>query len=117
MAGIGASIKSLVLVSFFSILLIAMIISNYYVSQSFADKSDTNTNQTQAGRQQDFSTCVDNAMNKISNGYFNFSDPDPISHCFDLLLKGKMANGNSTNNNGGGNNGNNLENNSTFSNV
>lgn len=117
MAGISASIKSLVLVSFFSVLIITMIIGNYYVSQSFADKRDNNTNQTQAGRQQDFSTCIDNATNKMLNGSFSFSDPDPISHCFDLFLKGKMANGNSTNNNGGSNNGNNLENNSTFSNV
>jgi len=47
------------------------------------------------------------------NGYLNFSDPDPISHCYDQLLN----NDNATNNNGGGNDNNNLNNNSSFTNV
>jgi hypothetical protein len=114
MTELGFSIKPLVVVFFLSVLIISMIISYCYVSQSFADSRGNNTHQKQAVQQQDFSTCVDNAMNKMLNGDLNFSDPDPISHCFNLLPKG---NGNATNNNGGGNNDNNLTNNSTFSNV
>ena len=91
-----------------------MIISNYYVSHSFADRRGNNIHQKQAVQQQNFSTCIDNTMNKMLNGDLNFSDPDPISNCFNLLLQG---NGNATNNNGGDNNHNNLANNSTFSNV
>ncbi len=117
MAGKDISIKPLVIVIFLAVLLIAMTIGNCYVSQSFADRSGNNTHRKQAGQQQDFSTCVDKTMNNMLNGDLNFSDPDPISHCFDLLLKGKVSNGNATNDNGSGNNGNNLDNNSTFSNV
>lgn len=114
MTELGFTIKPLVVVFFLSVLIISMIISNCYVSQSFADRPGSNIHQKQATQQQNFSTCVDNTMNKMLNGDLNFSDPDPISHCFDLLLKG---NGNATNSNGGGNNDNNLANNSTFSNV
>jgi len=67
----------------------------------------------QARHQQDFSTCINKSLNKIMNGYLNFSDPDPISHCYDQLLN----NDNATNNNGGGNDNNNLNNNSSFTNV
>ena len=105
--------SSLVLVTFLVVLMIAMTTTNCYVSQSFADRRGNNTHQKQSG-QQDLSTCINNAMNKMLNGDFNFSDPDPISHCFNQLLKG---NGNATNNYGGGNNGNNFENNSTFSKI
>ncbi len=113
MFGTDSSIKRLVLVTFIVVLIIAMTITNRYVSQSFADRRDNNTHQKQSGQQQDFGTCVDNAMNKMLNGDLNFSDPDPISHCFNLF----QGNGNATNNNDGGNNGNNFSSNSTFSNV
>ncbi len=56
-------------------------------------------------------------MDKILNGNLNFSDPDPISHCYDQLFNGTVNNGNGTENKGGGNNDNNLSNNSSFANV
>jgi hypothetical protein len=71
--------------------------------------------QTQHQHQQDFSTCVNKSLDKLLNGYLNFSDPDPISHCYDQLFKVDVNNGNATQNNGGGNN--NIMDNSTFSNV
>ena len=104
------SIKPLIVVTT-AVLLIAIIITNYNMPHSVADK---NSSHKQAGHQQDFSTCVNKSMDKILNGYLNFSDPDPISHCYDQLFNG---NNNGTNNNGGGNNDNNLSNNSSFANV
>jgi hypothetical protein len=92
-----------------AVFLIAMAINNYNMPQSLADKSNNNSSE-----QQNFTLCVNKSMDKMLNGYLNFSDPDPISHCFDQFLKSKINNGNGTNNNGG-NNDNNL--NSSFSNV
>jgi hypothetical protein len=92
-----------------AVFLIAMAINNYNMPQSLADKSNNNSSE-----QQNFTLCVNKSMDKMLNGYLNFSDPDPISHCFDQFLKSKINNGNGTNNNGG-NNVNNL--NSSFSNV
>jgi len=65
----------------------------------------------------DFGTCINKSLDKILNGYLNFSDPDPISHYYDQLFKGNINNGNGTNNNGGDNNDNNLKNNSSFANI
>jgi hypothetical protein len=65
--------------------------------------------------QQDLTTCISKSMDKILNGYLNFSDADAVSHCFEQF-KNNINNGNSTNNNGGGNN-NNLNNNPSFSYV
>lgn len=68
------------------------------------------------GQQQDLSTCISKSMDKMLNGYLNFSDPDPVSHCFEQFPKHNINNGNGTNNSGGGNN-NNLNNNPSFSYV
>jgi hypothetical protein len=68
------------------------------------------------GQQQDLSTCISKSMDKMLNGYLNFSDPDPISHCFQQFSKNNINNGNGTNNSGGGNN-NNVNNNPSFSYV
>jgi hypothetical protein len=99
-----------------AVFLIAIAINNYNMPKSLAEKSNNNSSDKQPQQQQDFALCVNKSMDKILNGYLNFSDPDPISHCFDQFLKSKINNGNGTNNNGG-NNGNNLNNNSSFSNV
>ena len=99
------------------VILIGMIISNYNMPQSLADKGNTNSSNKQLQQQQDFTACVNKSMDKILNGYLNFSDPDPISHCFDQLFNGTVNNGNGTENKGGGNNDNNLSNNSSFANV
>ena len=96
--------------------LIGMITNNYDMAKSVVDKGNNNLSDKQLGQQQNFTACVNKSMDKILNGYLNFSDPDPISHCFDQFLKSKINNGNGTNNNGG-NNDNNLNNNSSFSNV
>ena len=66
------------------------------------------------GQQQDLSTCISKSMDKMLNGYLNFSDPDSVSHCFDQF-KNSIHNGNGTNNGGGNNN--NLNNNHSFSYV
>jgi hypothetical protein len=71
--------------------------------------------QNITGQQQDLSTCISKSMDKMLNGYLNFSNADPVSHCFDQF-KNNINNGNGTNNNGGGNN-NNLNNNPSFSYV
>jgi len=68
------------------------------------------------GQQQDLSTCISKSMDKMLNDYLNFSDPDPISHCFQQFSKNNINNGNGTNNSGGGSN-NNLNNNPSFSYV
>jgi len=81
--------------------------------QSLADKSNNNSSGKQPQQQQDFTLCVNKSMDKILNGNLNFSDPDPISHCFDQFLKSKINNGNGTNNHGG-NNDNNLNNNYSY---
>ena len=96
-----------------AILVIAIIISNYNMPSLMADKGSSHK---QPRQQQDFATCVNKSMDKILNGNLNFSDPDPISHCFDQFLKSNINKGNGTNNNGG-NNDNNLSNNSSFANV
>jgi hypothetical protein len=100
-----------------AVFFIAMVVNNYNMPQSLADKgNNNNSSDKQLRQQQDFTICVNKSMDKILNGYLNFSDSDPISHCFDQFLKSKINNGNGTNNNGG-NNDNNFNNNSSFSNV
>jgi hypothetical protein len=71
------------------------------------------------GQQQDLSTCISKSMDKMLNGYLNFSNTDPVSHCFEQFFKNNINNGNGTNNSGGGNNNNNnnLNNNPSFSYV
>ena len=96
-----------------AVFLIAMAVNNNNMPQSLADKSNNNSSDKQLQQQQNFTLCVNKSMDKILNGYLNFSDPDPISHCFDQFLKSKINNGNGTNNNGG-NNGNNLNNNYNY---
>jgi hypothetical protein len=111
MNNINIQIKPLLVVIIaLAVFFIAMIINNYNMPQSLAVKGINNSTR----QQQDFTMCVNKSMDKIMNGDLNFSDPDPISHCFDQFLKSKINNG--TNNNGG-NNDNNLNNNSSFSNV
>jgi hypothetical protein len=117
MTNINIQIKPLlVVVVATAVFLIAMVINNYNNPQSLADKGNNNLSDKQPKQQQDFTICVNKSMDKILNGDLNFSDPDPISHCFDQFLKRKINNGNGTNNNRG-NNDNNLNNNSSFSNV
>jgi hypothetical protein len=118
MTNINIQIKPLfVVIIALSVFLIALIVNNYTMPQSLAlDKGNTNSSDKQLRQQQDFTVCVNKSMDKILNGYLNFSDPDPISHCFDQFLKNNINKGNGTNNNGG-NNDNNLNNNSSFSNV
>jgi len=106
------SIKPLIKV-IIGVLLFAFIMNNYNMPQSVARNG---SGHKQAQHQQDFSKCINKSLDKMMNGYLNFSDPDPISHCYDQLLN----NGNETNNNGGGSGGNgnnNLNNNSSFTNV
>jgi len=74
--------------------LVLFFINNYSMPQSVTGNG---SGHKQARHQQDFSTCINKSLNKIMNGYLNFSDPDPISHCYDQLLN----NDNATNNNGG----------------
>ena len=95
-------------------LVIAIIINNYNMPSLMADKGSSHKQPLQ---QQDFATCVNKSMDKILNGNLNFSDPDPISHCYDQLFNGTVNNGNGTENKGDGNNDNNLSNNSSFANV
>ena len=117
MTYIDIQIKPLfVVVIALAVFIIAMVINNYNIPQTLANKGNNNSSDKQPQQQQDFTICVNKSMDKILNGDLNFSDPDPISHCFDQFLKGKINNGNGTNNNGG-NNDNNLNNNSSFSNV
>ena len=106
-------IKPLIIVMI-AVLVIAIIINNYNMPSSMADKGSSHK---QPRQQQDFATCVNKSMDKILNGNLNFSDPDPISHCYDQLFNGTVNNGNGTENKGGGNNDNNLSNNSSFANV
>lgn len=100
-----------------AVLLIGMITNNYNMAQSLVDKGNNNLSDKQLRQQQNFTACVNKSMDKILNGYLNFSDPDPISHCFDQLFNGTVNNGNGTENKGGGNNDNILSNNSSFANV
>jgi len=118
MTNINIQIKPffVVIIALALFFLIAMAINNYNMPQSLADKSNNNSSDKQPQQQQDFTSCINKSMEKILNGYLNFSDPNPISHCFDQIFKSKINNGNGTNNNGG-NNDNNLNNNSSFSNV
>jgi hypothetical protein len=117
MTRINIQIKPLIVVMIaLVVILIGMIINNYNMPKLLADKGNTNSSDKQLQQQQDFTGCVNKSMDKILNGYLNFSDPDPISHCFDQFLKNNINKGNGTNNNGG-NNDNNSNNNSSFSNV
>ena len=117
MTRINIQIKPLIVVMIALAVLIGMITNNYDMAKSVVDKGNNNLSDKQLRQQQDFSACVNKSMDKILNGYLNFSDPDPISHCFDQFLKSNINNNNGTNNNGGGNNDNNSNNNSSFSNV
>jgi hypothetical protein len=92
-----------------AILVTAVMINNYNTPRSIAALS-----HKQPARQQDFATCVNKSIDKILNGYLNFSDPDPISHCYDQLFNGNVNNKNGTENKG---NNNNLSDNSSFANV
>jgi hypothetical protein len=118
MTRINIRIKHLVLITItLAVFLIAIGINNYNTPQSLASKGNNSTGEKQSKQQhQDFNTCVNKSMDKLLNGFLNFSDPDPISHCFDQFFKNNINNGNGTNNNGGGNN-NILNNNSSFANV
>jgi len=117
MTDVNMRIKHLVLVTIvLAIFVIVISINNYNMPQSLASKGNNNsTGEKQSEQQQeDLNTCVNKSMGKLLNGFLNFSDPDPVSHCFDQFFKNNINNGNGTNNNGGGNN-NNL--NSSFANV
>jgi hypothetical protein len=85
-------------------------------SHQYVPRNIALAKQNIPGQQQDLSTCISKSTDKMLNGYLNFSDPDPVSHCFDQFFKNNINNGNGTNNNGGGNN-NNLNNNPSFSYV
>jgi hypothetical protein len=117
MTDINIQIKHLVLVTIvLAVFLIGISINNYNMPQSLALKGNNSTDERQsAQQQQDFNTCVNKSMDKLLNGFLNFSDPDPVSHCFDQFFKNNINNGNGTNNNGRGNN-NNLNNNSGLAN-
>ncbi len=91
-------------------LLIVITTSNYTLPQLLAHKKQDNNKQPQ--HQQEFTKCVNKSLDKILNSFLNFSDPDPVSHCFDQPFNGKLNNGNGTQNNGGS-----IMDNSTFSNV
>jgi hypothetical protein len=91
-----------------AVLVIALIINNHNTPRSIAALS-----HKQPVRPQDFATCVNKSLDKILNGYLNFSDPDPISHCYDQLFNGNVNNRNGTENKGN----NNLSDNSSFANV
>lgn len=116
MTYINIQIKPLFVVVALAVFLIAMVINNYNMPQTLANKGNNNSSDKQLQQQQDFTICVNKSMDKILNGDLNLSDPDPISHCFDQFLKSKINNGNGTTNNGG-NNDNKLNNNSSFSKV
>jgi hypothetical protein len=117
MTRINIQIKPLIVVMIaLAVPLIGMITNNYDMAKSVVDKGNNNLSDKQLGQQQNFTACVNKSMDKILNGYLNFSDPDPVSHCFDQFLKSNIDKGNGTNNNGG-NNDNNTNNNSSFFNV
>lgn len=118
MANVNIQIKHLVLVTIvLAVFLIAISINNYNMPQSLASKGNNSTGEKQSEQQQqDFNTCVNKSMDKLLNGFLNFSDPDPVSHCFDQFFKNNINRGNGTNNNNGGGN-NNLNDNSSFANV
>jgi hypothetical protein len=118
MTKINIQIKHLILITIaLAVFFVAITVNNYNMVQSLAYKGNNSTSEKQSGQQQDLSTCINKSMDKILNGYLNFSDPDPISHCFNQLFKNNINNGNGTNNNSGGNNNNNLNNNSSFAYV
>jgi hypothetical protein len=91
--------------------IIVFAVTNYTMQELLARKGNDHHGKKQSQAQQD-SMCVNKSLDKILNGYLNFSDPDPISHCFNSSVN----NGNGTQNNGGSNN-NDMIDNSTFSNV
>ena len=86
--------------------------SYYSIPQLAAHKIESSENKTQP---QDLMTCMNKSMQSLLNGDLNFSNPDPMSHCFDQLFKNHGTNGNSDHN--GSNNNNNVDKNSTFYNV
>jgi hypothetical protein len=109
MTKINIQVKHLIVITIaLAVFLVAITINNYNMLQSLAYKSNNSTSQKQSGQQQDLSTCINKSMDKMLNGYLNFSDPDPVSHCFEQFFKNNINNGNGTNNNnnGGGNNNN-----------
>ncbi|MGC2573902.1 MAG: hypothetical protein WA364_20490 [Candidatus Nitrosopolaris sp.] len=117
MTNVNIQIKHLVLVTIvLAVFLIAISINNYNMPRSLASKGNNSTGEKQSEQQQqDFNTCVNKSMDKLLNGFLNFSDPDPVSHCFDQFFKNNINNGNATNNNNGGGN-NNPNNNSSLAN-
>jgi hypothetical protein len=118
MTNVNIQIKHLVLVTIvLAVFVIAISINNYNMRQSFASKGNNSTGEKQSEvQQQDFNTCVNKSMDKLLNGFMNFSDPDPVSHCFDQFFKNNINNENGTNNNNGRGNNNNLNNNSGLAN-
>jgi hypothetical protein len=116
MTKINIQVKHLIVITIaLAVFLVAITINNYNMLQSLAYKSNNSTSQKQSGQQQDLSTCINKSMDKMLNGYLNFSDPDPVSHCFEQFFKNNINNGNGTNNNNGGGINNNL--NSSFAYV
>ena len=117
MTNVNIQIKHLVLVTIvLAVFLIALSINNYNMPRSLASKGNNSTGEKQSEQQQqDFNTCVNKSMDKLLNGFLNFSNPDPVSHCFDQFFKNNINNGNATNNNNGGGN-NNPNNNSSLAN-
>jgi len=117
MTNVNIQIKHLVLVTIvLAVFLIVISINNYNMPRSLASKGNNSTGEKQSEQQQqDFNTCVNKSMDKLLNGFLNFSDPDPVSHCFDQFFKNNINNGNATNNNNGGGN-NNPNNNSGLAN-
>jgi len=110
MTKINIQIKHLIVIIItiaLAVFLVAITINNYNMLQSLAYKSNNNTSQKQSGQQQDLSTCINKSMDEMLNGYLNFSDPDPVSHCFEQFFKNNINNGNGTNNNNNNNNNNN----------
>ena len=93
-----------------TIIILAVIItistmSYYSVPQLAAHKIKNGENKTQP---QDLMTCMNKSMQSLLNGDLNFSNPDPMSHCFDQLFKNHGTNGSNNSN---------LDKNSTFYNV
>ena len=77
MTEINIQIKHLILVTIaLSVLLIAISVNNYNMPQSLASKGNNSTGEKQSEQQQDFNTCVNKSMDKLLNGFLNFSDPD-----------------------------------------
>lgn len=98
------------------VLILAVIlvtVSNHNTPLLAAHKSKKNEDKNQHEQQQDLQICIDESMQTLLSGDLNFSNPDPISYCFDQLLNNNAGN----NTNGGSGNNNEISNNSTFYNV